>query len=56
MNIESLTIDTADVRKLLGAASGDAALLYLYIHSGGDAAEAAKAEETPATESKEGEA
>lgn len=43
MNIESLTIDTADVRKLLGAASGDAALLYLYIHSGGDAAEAAKA-------------
>ncbi len=34
MNMEFLTIDAVDVRKLLGAASGDAALLYLYIHSG----------------------
>lgn len=41
MNIESLQIDTVDVRKLLGAASGDAALLYLYIHSGGTANDAA---------------
>lgn len=43
MNIESLQIDTVDVRKLLGAASGDAALLYLYIHSGGTANDAANA-------------
>ena len=35
MNMDFLTIEQADVRKLLGAASGDAALLYLYIHSGG---------------------
>ena len=33
--MDFLTIENADVRKLLGAASGDAALLYLYIHSGG---------------------
>ena len=43
MNMERLTIDTMDVRKLLGAASGDAALLYLYIHSGGSADSAAGA-------------
>ncbi len=43
MNIENLTIDAADVRKLLGAASGDAALLYLYIHSGGAPETAEKA-------------
>lgn len=43
MTIECLSIDAADVRKLLGAASGDGALLYLYIHSGGDPANAAKA-------------
>ena len=43
MVIECLSIDAADVRKLLGAASGDGALLYLYIHSGGDPADAAKA-------------
>ncbi len=41
--MENLTIAQADVRKLLGTASGDAALLYLYIHSGGDTAGAAKA-------------
>ena len=34
MNMDFLTIEQADVRKLLGAASGDAALLYLYIHNG----------------------
>ena len=41
--MESITIQAADVRKLLGTASGDAALLYLYIHSGStpDTAEAA---------------
>ena len=43
MSMEFLTIDSADLRKLLGAASGDAALLYLYIHSGGEAAGAEKA-------------
>ena len=43
MTIECLSIDAADVRKLLGAASGDGALLYLYIRSGGDPADAAKA-------------
>ena len=35
-----LLIEQADLRKLLGAASGDAALLYLYIRSGGDPAHA----------------
>ncbi len=40
--MESLTIEKTDVRKLLGTASGDAALLYLYIHSGGDGTAAAK--------------
>lgn len=36
MNIQPLHIDTADLRKLLGTSSGDAALLYLYIRSGND--------------------
>lgn len=36
MNIQSLHIDGADLRKLLGTSSGDAALLYLYIRSGND--------------------
>jgi len=40
--MEFLTIEGTDVRKLLGAASGDAALLYLYIHSGGEVAGAEK--------------
>lgn len=35
MNLEFLTIEQSDLRKLLGAGSGDAALLYLHIHSGG---------------------
>lgn len=34
MNIEPIQIGTADVRRLLSACSGDAALLYIYIHSG----------------------
>ena len=33
-----LTIPSQDVRKLLAAASGEAALLYLYLHTGGDPA------------------
>lgn len=36
MNIQSLHIDGADLHKLLGTSSGDAALLYLYIRSGND--------------------
>ncbi len=36
MNAEPITIGQTDVRKLLSAASGDAALLYLYIQSGND--------------------
>ena len=34
MNIESVNIDKAEVRKLLSAASGDGALLYIYLLSG----------------------
>ena len=37
MNTETITIESADVRKLLAAASPDAALLYLYIRSGNEA-------------------
>lgn len=36
MNIQSLQIESADLRKLFGTASGDAALLYLFIRSGND--------------------
>ena len=35
-----LLIEQGDLRKLLGCASGDAALLYLYIRAGGDPAQA----------------
>ena len=38
MNIERIEIDQADMRKLLTAASADAALLYLYLHCGNDPA------------------
>lgn len=38
MNIDRIEINQADVRKLLLAASGDAALLYLYLHCGNDPA------------------
>lgn len=34
MNTANVSIEKADVQKLLGTASGDAALLYIYIHSG----------------------
>ncbi len=34
--METMTIEKDDLRKLLATASGDAALLYLYIHGGGD--------------------
>ncbi len=43
MNTVELTIEQKDMRKLLGAASGDAALLYLYLRSGNDPAGAAEA-------------
>ncbi len=34
MNTDPIQIGSADVRRLLSACSGDAALLYIYIHSG----------------------
>ena len=40
MFTEPIQIGTADVRRLLSAASGDATLLYIYIHSGNPAAKA----------------
>ena len=43
MNIENVKIDELTARKLLGAASGDAALLYLYIQCGNDPALGAQA-------------
>ena len=43
MNIESVNIDKGDVRRLLGAASGDAALLYIYIRCGNDPSKAEEA-------------
>ena len=38
MNTENLRIESNDVRKLLSAANGDAALLYIYIHCRNDPA------------------
>lgn len=43
MNIESISIDSTDLRKLLASSSGDAALLYLYIRGGGNPANGEKA-------------
>jgi DnaD/phage-associated family protein len=43
MTIQPVSIPAEDVHKLLGAASGDALLLYLYIHSGNDFSDAADA-------------
>lgn len=43
MNTAQLSIEQSDIRKLLGAASGDAALLYLYLRNGNDADTAIKA-------------
>ena len=42
MNIQNLQIDDKDLRKLFGTASGDAALLYLYIQCGNDKQKAAE--------------
>ena len=42
MTYQPVTVSTEDVRKLLGAASGDAALLYIYLNSGNDASVAAE--------------
>ena len=36
MKIDSLHIESGDLRRLFGAASADAALLYLYIQCGND--------------------
>ena len=41
MNTVELTIEKADIQKLLGAANADAALLYLYLRSGNPMAQAA---------------
>ena len=38
MNIDRIEIEQADLRKLLSAANGDAALLYLYLRCGNDPA------------------
>lgn len=43
MNTDTIHISQTDLRKLLSAASGDAALLYLFIHSGNDPAAAENA-------------
>ncbi len=43
MNIENVTINELNMRKLLSAANPDAALLYLYISCGNDPKEAEKA-------------
>ena len=43
MNTEAICIQQPDVRKLLAAANGDAALLYIYLRNGNAAEEAQKA-------------
>ena len=43
MNTETITIEKADIRKLLGAASADASLLFLYMRCGNDVSGAEKA-------------
>lgn len=40
MNIEAVTIEKADLHRLLASGSGDAAMLYLYIRSGNPSANA----------------
>ena len=42
MNTVDLTVSRGDLLKLLSAAGGDVALLYLYIHSGNDPENAQK--------------
>ena len=43
MNAQDIKMEQATVRKLLGATSGDAALLYLYLHSENDPEKAGEA-------------
>ena len=43
MNIESVFLENGEVRKLLGAASADGALLYIYLKSGNPLSGAAQA-------------
>ncbi len=47
MNIESIQIEAGDLRRLLAAANGDAALLYLYIRGGNDPSSAQQALQMP---------
>ena len=47
MNIQDLNIPKVDMHKLLAAASGDVALLYLYLKSGNPLQEAGKALRMP---------
>lgn len=47
MNIESVNLDAGDVRKLLGAASPDGTLLYIYLCAGNACADAARALNLP---------
>ena len=47
MNIESVSIDQAQVHRLLSSGSGDAALLYIYLHAGNPADHAAEIGLTP---------
>jgi len=42
MNIDRITIERDTLRKLLGLANGDSALLYLYLHCGNSITEAAR--------------
>ena len=43
MNLEPVTFDVSEVRKLLSAASPDGALLYIYLKAGNSPADAAQA-------------
>ena len=43
MNMESVILENSEVRKLLGAASGDGALLYIYLKAGNAPADAPQA-------------
>ncbi len=47
MNFDPITIPSADLRRLLAGGSGDAALLYLYIHGGNDPEQAEQALNMP---------
>ena len=49
MRTETLHIESDELRRLFGAASGDAALLYLYIRCGNDPAEAQKDLQLPSS-------